>query len=77
LIDILGADSNLGQFLKRFNLICLKSAGRDALNYVFLHPDPATAVIADLPEETSMQRKLKQFYLSDNCIYETYGYIPK
>ncbi len=77
LIDILGEDSNLGQFIKRFNLMCMKSAGRDALNYVFLHPDPATAVIEDLPEETSLQRKLKKVYLSGNCIYETYGYIPK
>lgn len=77
LIDILGADSNLGQFIKRFDLMCLKSAGRDALNYVFLHPNPATAVIADLPEETSLQRKLKNVYLSGSCIYETYGYIPK
>ncbi len=77
LIDLLGEDSNMAQFIKRFDLMCLKSAGRDALNYVFLHPDPATAVIEDLPEETSLQRKLKALYLSGDCIYETYGYIPK
>lgn len=77
LIDLLGEDSNLAQFIKRFHLMCMKSAGTDALNYVFLHPDPASAVIGDLPEETSLQRKLKALYLSGSCIYETYGYILK
>lgn len=77
LINLLGDDANLSKFIKRFTPLCIKSAGMDALKYIFLQSDPYTAVIKDLPENSSLQRTLKKLYLDGNCIYEMFGFIPK
>ena len=77
LAAILGEDSNITKFMKRFTSMGVKSQGLGLLNFIFLSPDPANAVIADLPEDTSLRRKLKKVYLDGSCIYEMYGFIPK
>ena len=77
LAKILGDDSNIGKFVNRFTPICIKSGGRGVFNFVFLQPNPAAVVVENLPEETSLQRKIKQLYLDGGCIYEMYGYIPR
>ena len=77
LTDILGEQSNITKFMKRFTPMGIKSQGLGILNFIFLSPDPANAVIEDLPEDTSFRRKLKKLYLDGGCIYEMYGFIPK
>ena len=77
LADVLGEDSNITKFMKRFIPMGVKSQGLGALNFIFLSPDPANAVIEELPEDTSLRRKLKKVYLDGSCIYEMYGFIPK
>ncbi len=77
LATILGDNSNITKFMKRFTPMGIKSQGHGILNFIFLSPDPANAVIEDLPEDTSFQRKLKKVYLDGDCIYEMYGFILK
>ena len=77
LATILGDNSNITKFMKRFTPMGIKSQGHGILNFIFLSPDPANAVIEDLPEESSFQRKLKKIYLDGDCIYEMYGFILK
>lgn len=77
LATLLGEDSNITKFVNRFIPACGKSAGRGVFNFVFLHPNPAEAVVEELPEDTTLQRKIKQHYLNGGCIYEMHGFIPK
>ena len=77
LAKILGEDSNITKFVNRFIPACGRSAGRGVFSFVFLQPKPAEAVIENLPEDTSLQRKLKEHYLNGGCIYEMHGFIPK
>ncbi len=77
LCTILGEDANISKFIRRFIPLCHKSMGRGVMSFVFLQPKPAEAVIENLPEETSLQRKIKQHYLNGGCVYEWGGFIPK
>ncbi len=77
LCKILGEDSNITKFINRFIPACLKSSGRGVFSFVFLQSNPAAAVVENLPEDTSLQRKIKQHYLDGGCIYEMHGFIPK
>ena len=77
LCTILGEDANISKFIRRFVPLCHKSVGRAVMSFVFLQPNPAAVVIEDLPEETSLQRKIKQHYLNGGCVYEWGGFIPK
>ena len=77
LAKILGEDSNITKFVNRFIPACGRSAGRGVFSFVFLQPKPAETVIENLPEDTSLQRKLKEHYLNGGCIYEMHGFIPK
>ncbi len=74
--DLLGADGNLVKFGERFTRMTMKSAGRSALNFVFLRPQ-GEVDIASLPENTRLERALKAHYLAGGAVYETYGFILK
>ena len=77
LASVLGENSNITKFMKRFTPMGIKSQGLGILNFIFLSPDPANAVIEELPEDTSFRRNLKKLYLDGGCIYEMYGFVLK
>ncbi len=74
LAGILPETSNIANFGKIFSRYAQKSAGKDALRFVFgimdENPD-----LDSLPEDTSLYRALKNHYKSGKAIYETSGYI--
>ena len=74
LVDILGEDTNISRFVRRFHTLTMKSEGAGALRFVFHRPDK-NFPYSDLPERTTLERKLKELYLSERVIYEAYGYF--
>ena len=77
LVTMMGEQSNIAKFCKRFRPCCMKSGGMGVFNFVYLIYDVSTVVFEELPENTSLERKLKKHYLDGNAIYEMYGYIPR
>jgi hypothetical protein len=72
--DMLGADSNIVKFSQRFRRMTCKSDAEAVFSFVFLKPD-MNFEIKDLPENTSLERKLKEKYLSGDALYEMHGYF--
>lgn len=72
--QLLGEDSNIVRFGKRFRRVTAKSGGRAVFNFVFLTLDPEVDLAA-LPENTRLERALKQHYLDGKCIYEMHGFF--
>ena len=70
--EILGSDSNVVRFGKLFARIPTKSAGRAANGFVFPGKPLADA---DLPEDTRLQRGLKERYLSGGYSYAFTGIL--
>ena len=70
--ELLGSDSNVVRFGKLFARIPTKSGGRAANGFVFPGKPLADA---DLPEETRLQRGLKQRYLSGGYSYSFTGIL--
>ena len=77
LVDMVGEDSNIAKFCKRFKPCCLKSSAMGVFNFVFLKYDVSNVDFNALPEKTTLERKIKEKYLSGGAIYEMCGYIPK
>ena len=77
LVEMTGEGSNIAKFCKRFTPCCVKSNAGGVFNFVFMKYDLCDVVYEELSENTSLERKLKEKYLSGGAIYETYGYIPK
>ena len=77
LVDMLGENTNIAKFCKRFKPMCMKSSAKGVFSFVFLKYHTSNVVYEELPERTTLERKLKEHYLSGKCIYEMYGYIPK
>ena len=76
LTGILKEDSNILDFQKRFKKIGVRSRGESVFKFVFKKPR-MDFEIKDLPEDTSLQRKIKEMYLNNKAIYEVIGYIIK
>ena len=74
LAEILPESSNIANFGKRFSRFAQKSAGKDALKFVFGIADE-NPDFESLPEDTSLYRALKNYYKAGKAIYETSGYI--
>ncbi len=77
LVDLLGEKTNIAKFCKRFKPICVKSAAQGIFSFVFLKYHTSNVNIEELPEGTTLERKVKQHYLDGKAIYEMIGYIPK
>ncbi len=77
LLDMVGESSNIAKFCKRFSPCCIKSNATGVFNFVFLKHDVSDIDYEALPENTTLERKIKEKYISGGAIYETYGYIPK
>ena len=75
LATLLGPDSNIARFGKRFAPLTYKSDGNAVFGFVFLKPDPKEVDITTLPENTRLERALKAHYLAGQCIYEVKGYF--
>ena len=74
LIDILGEETNISKYCKRFTPLAVKSAGRSVFTFVFERPDQ-NFEISELPENTRLERSLKSHYLNGGAIYETFGFF--
>ena len=72
--EIVGEDSNIAKFGKRFAPVTVKSGGRAVMNFVFLTLSKEVD-LASLPENTRLERGLKRHYLDGRCIYEMHGYF--
>ena len=77
LADMLKPESNIVKFGKRYTRLASKSEGMSVLSFVFLQSDVKNVDLNALPENTSLERALKQHYLDGKKIYDTYGYILK
>ena len=75
--DMLGGKGNISAFGKRFTKITKKDKGTSVMSFVFLQKDVNNVDYASLPENTSLERALKQHYLDGKRVYDTYGYILK
>ena len=72
--EILNKDSNIVKFRKRFRSLTCKSMGQAVFYFIFNKPD-MNFNIHDLPEDTSLQRALKEHYLKGKAIYELEGFF--
>ncbi|MBQ8358098.1 MAG: DUF5596 domain-containing protein [Clostridia bacterium] len=72
---LLGPDSNIVRFGKRFHRLTAKNGGNAVFGFVFLKPDPQSVDLATLPESTRLERALKSHYLAGHRIYEFKGYF--
>lgn len=74
LIGFTGEQSKITSLIRMFNVYPQKTGGRSPFGYVF----PKNCVnYEELPEDTSLQRKMKQLYLNGDCIHEYAGVIVK
>ena len=76
LIDMVGENSNIAKFQRRYDILGIKSNGTGVFGFVFLKPDK-NFDLAELPENTTLERKLKHHYMTGNAVYELYGYFLK
>lgn len=70
--DFLPECSNILQFQQLFDIECDTVPGKDVLLWVFKNPKLPKE---DYPENTSLQRKLKQFFLEGGEFLEGKGYL--
>lgn len=71
---MLPQESNISRFCRRFLPMTQVAAGNDVFHFVFGLPD-GNVPLSSLSENTSLQRKLKQYYLDGNILHEMCGYM--
>ena len=71
--EILKPTSNLLEFQREYLKYPVHTKGKDVLNFVFKLKFTS---YEDMPEETSLQRALKNMYLSGRYLYEYCGVVP-
>lgn len=74
LIGFTGEQSKITNLIRMFNVYPQKSGGNGPFGYVF---PKSVDNYADLPEDTSLQRKMKQLYLDGDCIHQYAGMVVK
>ena len=74
--EILGPETNMVRFSKRFGKLTAKSSAESVFFFAFKRPNMDFA-ISDLPENTRLERGVKQHYLNGKAIYEVFGYFCK
>jgi len=70
--DLLPGTSNILRFQELFDIAPDGTPGKDVLLWVFKNPRLPKE---DYPENTSLQRKLKQFFLNGGQFLEGIGYL--
>lgn len=74
LTKILDRETNIAKFCSRFKPMTMKSGARGVFSFIFRKTDDDFE-IADLPENSSLERALKTHFLSGGHIYEMFGYF--
>ena len=74
--EMLSEDSNIIKFAKRFKSLTIKNDGSAVFSFVFKKMDN-NFKIEDLPENTTLEKVLKNHYLNGKAIYSHEGYILK
>lgn len=74
LAGLLNPESNILAFQRSFSITPVEGQDRSFLQWVYLRSDLA---VEDLPENTSLQRNLKQFLLSGNRFRTGRGWLCK
>lgn len=73
--ELLGEESNIVKFGKRFSLITKKTDGKYTLYFAFGRALDGPIDYTTLPEDTRLQRAIKAHYLAGKVVEEPYGYI--
>lgn len=74
IIDLLGENSNISCFCRRFIPATRKLPGRDVFDFVFAQ-GKGEIDLQKLPEDTSLRKKLKQYYLNGGVLHEMTGFF--
>ena len=77
LYGLIGEESNIAKFSKRFRHVRRAGSGMGVFTFVYNIGKAENIVLEKLPENTMLERLLKERYLSGKAIYETYGFIIK
>ncbi len=72
--ELAGQKSNIAHFNRRFFTMTTPSAGRGVFSFVFLKMNNDFE-LADLPENTRLERALKNHYLAGKAVYELNGFM--
>lgn len=72
--QLLGDQSNIVRFGRRFFPLTRKIHGTSVFYFVFMQPNN-DCPLEDLPENTRLEKVLKEYYLSGKVIHETVGYF--
>lgn len=73
LADFVGKESNMGKFEARYTKFCGKSDGNAVFGFLY-HTKPDVD-LTTLPENTRLERAVKQHYIDGKAIYEIYGFF--
>lgn len=71
--EMLGDESNIAKFVKRFNHIADKTSGDAVFYFIYLKPRGTQITIDALPENTRLERETKRIYQSGDVLHEMYG----
>ena len=74
LAELQGEGSGIARFSGRFIKYPIKSGGKELFGFAF---PKAPEKYEDLPEDTSLQRKLKALYVSGGFIHAHAGFVPE
>lgn len=74
LCDLLGENANISKFVRRFYPVPKVSKADAVFTWVFNKPD-TDFDINDLPENTTLERKIKEHYKAGKAIYEVLGHF--
>lgn len=73
--ELLGKESNIVKFGRRFSLVGTESPGKSPFYFVYMRPNEEQVDPATLSENTRLERALKAHYQSGKAIYDTFGYF--
>lgn len=74
LVAMVGENSNIAKFCRRFTPLTRKAAGTGVFSFIF-HKSGSDINLEDLPENTSLERALKAYYLSGHYLHEMSGFF--
>ncbi len=72
---LLKPTSNILSFQNNFTRLPCYSDGKGCFSFLFGYLNDPPKDMAELPEETSLQRAVKQLYLSGGCLHEGEGFF--
>lgn len=74
LAEMVGEHSNIAKFCRRFTPLTRKASGTGVFSFVFHKAEP-NVNLEELPENTGLERALKQYYLSGHSLHEMCGFF--